>query len=272
MAENVGNVVRRAEYSGIRVSERVHSQHHLLRHAHESLQICAILEGELIEEFDGVGLTCVPGTVIVRPAMALHRDTFRTSTVRTLLVEYLRGPRFESLFSAACQPRLLRAPLRDIRRELRGLDVASGTALEGALLQLAARMIRSADEPQSGLAARARRRIDETLPRRVDAGALAAELQVSRSHLFETFRRVEGKTIGAYIAERRLDRARELLAGTASLAEISESCGFADQSHFTRVFRGDTGETPAQFRRRRRFQTATAVQDVRSLESDRMDR
>ncbi|HJQ37428.1 MAG TPA: AraC family transcriptional regulator [Thermoanaerobaculia bacterium] len=270
MAENFGQIVRGAGYSGIRVSERVHSQRqHLQRHAHESLQICLVLEGELVEEFDGVQLQGVPGTAIVRPALALHRDTFRSATVRTLLVEYFSVARFESLFASAQRPRLLRDELcpDDIRRELRGTDTASATALEGSLLQLAARMIRSMHEPHGRLVAMARKRIDESMPRRIDAGALAAELQVSRSHLFETFRRVEGKTIGAYIASRRLERARELLTRTAApLGEIAAVCGFADQSHFTRVFRAESGETPAQFRRR--FQAATIVQDDRRFPND----
>jgi AraC family transcriptional regulator len=34
----------------------------------------------------------------------------------------------------------------------------------------------------------------------------------------------------------------------SSLSEIALSAGFADQSHFTRVFRRATGLTPARFR------------------------
>jgi AraC family transcriptional regulator len=33
------------------------------------------------------------------------------------------------------------------------------------------------------------------------------------------------------------------------LAVIAAECGFADQSHFTRIFRRMTGTTPARFRR-----------------------
>ena len=32
------------------------------------------------------------------------------------------------------------------------------------------------------------------------------------------------------------------------LASIAQILGFADQSHFTNVFRRETGETPARFR------------------------
>src|SRR6185436_18648883 len=95
MSENAGQIVRRAEYPGVRVSERLHAhQPELQRHFHESLQICLVLEGELLEEFDGVRLDCGPGTVLLRPPLAMHRDTFRSAAVRTLLVEYFPVPRF----------------------------------------------------------------------------------------------------------------------------------------------------------------------------------
>lgn len=254
MAGNFGQIVRRAEYAGVCVSERIHAQcAELQKHAHETLQVCLIVEGELVEEFDGIRLEGAPGTVIIRPAMAVHRDTFRTAFVRTLLVEYFRGPRFDVLFAARPAQLLCAGVMGEIGRELRATDLASLTALEGAVLQLAARMIRSSSDPHSALAARVRRKIDDVFPGRVDVGALAAELQVSRSHLFETFRRLEGKTVGEYVAARRLERARQLLAETsAPLSEVAVACGFADQSHLTRAFRVTVGETPAQFRRRTR--------------------
>jgi len=254
MSDNVGQIVRQAAYDGVRVSERLHSGRTLLpRHEHDSLQLCVVLEGEFVEEFGELALECDPETVIVRPPMTLHQDTFRSAAVRTLLVEFSNGPRFDALFVAARapvkQPRT--AAARELICELRNTDVASATALEGVLLQLAAQLIRA--PAATGWIAGARRRIDETLPRRIDADALAAELQVSRSQLFERFRRTEGKTIGEYVLQWRIEQARALLAESAApLSEVAAACGFADQSHFTRTFRRESGQTPTEFRRTKR--------------------
>ncbi|WP_323183165.1 helix-turn-helix domain-containing protein [Paraburkholderia sp. CNPSo 3076] len=47
----------------------------------------------------------------------------------------------------------------------------------------------------------------------------------------------------------RLDFAcTELTRGRLSLAAIAEAAGFADQSHFTRVFRRRMGLTPGAYR------------------------
>ncbi|MEH3148056.1 MAG: AraC family transcriptional regulator [Methylobacterium frigidaeris] len=63
-----------------------------------------------------------------------------------------------------------------------------------------------------------------------------------------------------YVVERRIARARDLLAGgRESLAGIALACGFASQSHFTRSFRQATGVTPAAWRRE--AGTAPALRD-----------
>jgi transcriptional regulator GlxA family with amidase domain len=50
--------------------------------------------------------------------------------------------------------------------------------------------------------------------------------------------------------QRRVDRAKDLMRATGTpLAEIAFACGFADQSHFTRMFSQATGMTPREWRR-----------------------
>jgi len=59
-----------------------------------------------------------------------------------------------------------------------------------------------------------------------------------------------GEGIGEYVHRMRVRAACEqMLAPQRSLAEISLATGFADQSHFTRVFRRVTGMSPGAFRK-----------------------
>lgn len=67
---------------------------------------------------------------------------------------------------------------------------------------------------------------------------LAAAAGMSLSWFAERFRTATGRTVFAYVRERRLDRARAMLANRRlSLSQIAADCGFADQSHMTRAFR-----------------------------------
>jgi AraC family transcriptional regulator len=79
---------------------------------------------------------------------------------------------------------------------------------------------------------------------------VAAAAGIHPVHLARVFRRHCGCTLGDYVRKLRVDfAARQLIATDESLAGIAIAAGFSDQSHFTRTFNGQTGMTPAAFRR-----------------------
>jgi len=47
---------------------------------------------------------------------------------------------------------------------------------------------------------------------------------------------------------RRLDFARQQLSQSQSLVEVAIEAGFADQAHFSRMFKATFGITPARYR------------------------
>ncbi|MBB6253653.1 helix-turn-helix domain-containing protein [Nitrospirillum iridis] len=79
---------------------------------------------------------------------------------------------------------------------------------------------------------------------------VAAQCGLSRSHFIKAFRETTGQTPYRWLMDRRVDRARDLLRGPLPIAEVALACGFADQSHLTRVFAAATGLPPAAWRRR----------------------
>jgi AraC family transcriptional regulator len=73
---------------------------------------------------------------------------------------------------------------------------------------------------------------------------------LSRGHFTKAFRVATGFTPHQWLQRYRIDKAKHLLLNpTLSIAEIAVSCGFADQSHLTRVFSRLVGDTPAAWRR-----------------------
>lgn len=111
---------------------------------------------------------------------------------------------------------------------------------------VAARVPDAGREPR--VVRRLRDYLDARLAEDVSLDDLAREAALSRFHLLRVFRRATGMTPHAYLVNRRVARARTLLASGRDLAETALDSGFFDQSHFTRVFKRYTGLTPGQYR------------------------
>ena len=79
---------------------------------------------------------------------------------------------------------------------------------------------------------------------------LAAIARLSTGHFSRSFTRSFGLAPFAYVAERRLARAQELMLTTDDpLSQIALACGLCDQSHLTRLFRRHVGTSPNAWRR-----------------------
>jgi AraC-like DNA-binding protein len=82
----------------------------------------------------------------------------------------------------------------------------------------------------------------------ISLAELAALCGVSRFQLLRGFAREMGITPHAYLIQRRVLLARQLLAGGQTPAEAAIQAGFADQSHMTRAFVRQMGITPSRYR------------------------
>jgi AraC-like DNA-binding protein len=108
-----------------------------------------------------------------------------------------------------------------------------------------------------GLAPWQERRAKEMLLDDLQADCSLSELAdacgVSVRHLGRAFKATTGLPPHRWLLRRRVERAKELLEGTDnSLTAIALACGFADQSHLTRVFQALAGSSPGAWRRQRR--------------------
>jgi AraC-like DNA-binding protein len=86
----------------------------------------------------------------------------------------------------------------------------------------------------------------------VTLGDVARAAHVTPAHLIRSFRRAHGIAPMAYLWQRRVALAVDLLAGTGlPLATVAERCGFKTVHHFSRRVRDATGLPPAALRRHR---------------------
>ena len=95
--------------------------------------------------------------------------------------------------------------------------------------------------------------IDKHYAKSLTIERLAQLAGLSRFHFIRAFRAAFGQTPHQYLRQRRIDRARELLVTTPmSVTDICDATGFQSLGSFSSLFRRLTGETPVQYRARRR--------------------
>jgi AraC-like DNA-binding protein len=112
-----------------------------------------------------------------------------------------------------------------------------------------------------GLSLGKERRAKEYLAARfgedVAVADVAAACALSRGHFLRAFKATTGCTPHKWLQHYRIEQAKRMLASpAASIAEVALKCGFADQSHMTRVFTQIAGISPAAWRRNNRDRLA----------------
>ena len=245
-----------------RASERVYAARQTIaRHSHRHPYLCYVVSGRYRELSDSGEVEACPGMVLLHPADATHSDRFGESEVRLFMLEVpaswlpdVCARAFQR--PAAYETGIVKMLGARIRCEALTRDAVTPLVVEGLLLEMVAVSIREADRssvwPPPAWLRRARALLEETFPKPPALAELAKECGVHPSHMARSFRLRYGRSIGAYVRELRVSRAKELLASSskpASLADVALACGFADQSHLTRVFRRLEGFTPGRYRR-----------------------
>lgn len=78
---------------------------------------------------------------------------------------------------------------------------------------------------------------------------LATIANLSQWHFLRQFKQYVGLSPHAWLVQVRLQKSQKLLRQGWSLSEISQQCGFSDQSHFSRHFRRTFGISPGGYMR-----------------------
>ena len=92
--------------------------------------------------------------------------------------------------------------------------------------------------------------IESRLSERFVVSDIAHAVRLEPSQFTRAFRASIGLPPHVYVIQRRVERAKRLmLASRQALSSVALDCGFADQAHFSRVFRRHVGQAPFSWRR-----------------------
>ncbi|ROL70634.1 helix-turn-helix domain-containing protein [Pseudomonas vranovensis] len=233
-------------------------------HSHPSFSIGAVDQGCSVFTGAGKGQTRLyPGTLVFVPAHCVHACNPEPGLSWSYQMLHLDGAWLQALrLESALAPQLQARPARITRKRsayerftrLNDLlfSEASPFEKEAALIEF----IGDHDEPAPATVVQALdHRLQPLLERlaqedasSLSLGELASSAGLGRYQLIRAFRAATGLTPHAWQLNLRINRARQWLRKGQHMADIAYRLGFADQSHFQRVFKAHTGVTPGLYR------------------------
>jgi AraC-like DNA-binding protein len=184
------------------------------------------------------------GALLSRLREARDGDLFRFTVSRLA-----RG--IVDSFGAEAEP-LLPGGAEAFRSALAEAEcLASADELLGlAAGRLAERGVSHAERRQKAIVGRVLALVEERIAdRSLGTAGIAAEVGLSASYLRDLFKHSEGVGLLEHIGQRRIELAKELLAGSdAPVREVCSRSGFINYSYFFTYFKKSTGKTPSEYR------------------------
>lgn len=255
-----GEITRKREASGLILSELKHeTARKLPSHSHELAYFCLLLNGNYWEQLGRKRITYKPLTVMFHPPGMTHVDEigpaggrFFNVEVKTELMDRLRECLGRVDLDSSLHAGDLAWLAMRLYREHKEADACSVLTIEGLVLEMLALVGRLKDTKLRDHPRWLSNAVDllhAEFRSNLKVQDIANEIGVHPFHLSRVFRAVHRQTIGEYVHKLRVAYACKMLAlPDCDLATVALSAGFADQSHFTKVFKSITGMTPGAFR------------------------
>jgi AraC family transcriptional regulator len=220
-------------------------------HAHGEDRIVLTLLGAFDSKYAQRTFALDAWSAIYRPAEIEHRDTYPDASV-CLAIHVPAGERRHS-DTFAVSDEELPSITRRLSAELDATDASAELVIEGLSAQIAGRLLSSCERslPSRKWLRQVRDRLEDEYAHPPTLAAIALRVDRATSYVANAFKRTYGKSIGEYVRDVRIWRTRKLVEDRSiSLADVAQHAGFADQSHFARLFKRHFRVTPGEYRRR----------------------
>lgn len=242
-------------------------------HYHEFYKLIFFISGKGGYFVEGKRYSLAPGDIILIGKHCVHRPEFEIGSVCERLVLYLSPEFLERESSSFCcltdcfskeydhvlRPkettrRKLFSLVSEIEDELSdnryGCEISSTGMLLKLLIEIARSILHKDVQKPAPMLPKSKRMqdlvhyLDEHFTEELNIDTLAERFYISRYHMMRRFREETGTSIHAYISDRRLLLARDLIQQGSPTTEVCFHCGFGSYSSFSRAYIKFFGTTP----------------------------
>lgn len=239
------------------------------RHTHDSYSVAVVERGRTEAYLDGCNVPVRAGDIVLVHPHEVHScNPARGSGWRYWMLHlgesWFRALAHNVAGDEAGDPRFDRPVIQDavLAREIVNLGRlvarrAGCLEREAAATETLAHLLTSHCSVLPGEASsrvrapvrRAQEHIDAHLAENTSLTTLASVAGLSPYHLLRVFKASTRLPPHAWRNQRRIQRARRLLATGQAIADVALETGFTDQSHFSNRFKDAVGTTPRRYQR-----------------------
>jgi AraC-like DNA-binding protein len=235
------------------------------KHRHDTYGVCLTTAGVQAFDYRGAAEISTPGQVVVLHPDELHDGRAATDEGFGYLMLYVEPTLIfgaaQAICGRACSLPFVREPVALNPRLAAAITGAFQStreplAIDSLVTRLTEELVEADPSCQRVMLSRrldisalerAREFLDAQKTRVVRSAELEAVTGLTRYELARQFRAMCGTSPYRYLLMRRLDFAREQIVRRRPLVEVALDAGFADQAHFTRMFKATFGVTPARY-------------------------
>ena len=238
-------------------------------HYHEFCKLVLLVSGTGSYTVGDRRYLLQPGDAVLVGSRTVHRPEIDSGCVYERIIIYISPEYLKMQSTADCdllevfsgqRGHVIRDCKRlfslasELERELSGTgygrELLSGAALLRLLVRIGREQRREDLEPPKPVdptnprVLSLMRYMEEHLAEDLDVDALAEQFYVSKFHMMRQFRKETGFTVHAYLQQRRLLHARDLMEKGMRATEACYRSGFRSYSSFTRAYGSFFGTTP----------------------------
>lgn len=240
--------------------------HAFTRHTHRTLGLGVVEQGLRLYQCQGKSYQVTPGQIFIIPPNCEHGcgSVDGPHTYRLLLIDdeilqasgLIRGQANYGLAQLVINDIEMYARLRELHERLAGdeSDFVKKSLLLAVVGDIFEEYVQHGPEmvDVNPEIERAVRKMQNYIEENYADGFLLEDIakvaHVSPYHLLRQFSRIVGIPPHIYQQQVRIRQAKQLLSQGCSILDTAMNTGFADQSHFSKVFKKLVGITPGEYR------------------------
>lgn len=244
---------------GLVITDTQYTKEKVDWHYHQNPYFTFLLQGSMLEANKKERYECLPGTLLYHHWQDAHYNVKGQGFVQGFHVEL--SPLFEERFdlkldaiegSLQLHNPMLKSIFLLLHFESKINDSITPMAIEAQLLRAFDLLKKEQQLGNNGIPKWVKK-VKEALHScdhaELNLNKLATIADVHPAHLSRDFSKYFNASIGQYLRQLQHQKASHLLLTDSPLTEIAYRCGFADQSHFIRRFKKETGINPLGYKK-----------------------